>query len=69
MPSKVINSAFLALTFTKCYTIVPCYLGGGGGVQDPLPSPKMDAWYCGYYPTLYVLCFFLKCIHLMKFNL
>ena len=35
MPLKVINNAFLALTFTKCYTIVPCYLGGG--VQDPLP--------------------------------
>ena len=38
MPLKVINNAFLALTFTKCYTIVPCYLGGG--VQDPLPPPK-----------------------------
>ena len=39
MPSKVINSAFLALTFTKCYTIVPCYLGGGGRSRStPLPQ-------------------------------
>ena len=35
MTWKVINSGFLALTFTKSYTIVPYYLGGG--VQDPPP--------------------------------
>ena len=40
MSSKVINNAFLALTLTKCYTIVPCYLGGGGAFKIHSPPPK-----------------------------
>ena len=37
MTWKVINNGFLALTFTKYYTIVPYYLVGGGGSRPASP--------------------------------
>lgn len=64
MTCKVTNNGFLALTFTKYYTISPIIWVGGFKIH----LPPMDACFMDNTNPICTM-FFLKCIPLMKFNL